>query len=125
MRRIYVSVVSTSRPFVCLQGKEVAGMRSEMKELRAALAEQLEALGDGVTTSMNDQVAALVAAVAAERARESTASMQRHLAARAAGAASPSAHTSLTEDEVLELDLLQLENDELRCAAALPLLPPR
>lgn len=94
-------------------------MRTEVGRLRDVLAARLEAgpraAGDD-DFSANKEISALITGVAAARARESMSAMRRSVEA-AAGPASVCLDdgTILEEHEVLELEMLQLENEELRC----------
>eukprot|EP00892_Ulva_mutabilis_P006144 jgi/Ulvmu1/3901/UM018_0123.1 len=108
-------------------GKQVAEMRAEVKALREMLATRLEAAAGpnaaGDDFSANKEISALITGVAAARARESMSAMRRSIDE----AAGPTAvrlddGTLLEEHEVLELEMLQLENEELRKKASLLLM---
>jgi hypothetical protein len=100
-----------------VQGKDVALMRADVKRLRGELAERLSRnedisrRGDDV----NQEIASLIATVAAQKARSSVTNVQQYMSS----SDSPGSKStpSLNEQEFLELEMLQLENDELRYAA--------
>jgi hypothetical protein len=89
-------------------------MRAEVKLLRDELAERIsrnEAVarhGEGV----NQEIASLIAMVAAQKARQSVTNVQQFMSVSDAAGKSAA---SLSEQDFLELEMLQLENDELRC----------
>jgi hypothetical protein len=100
---------------VALQGSQVAGMRAEVKRLRDTLASRLEASGDANDTiSTNKEISSLITGVAAARARESLMSMQASMRDGGVARVSLDDGTMLDEHDVLELELLQIENEELR-----------
>jgi hypothetical protein len=101
------------------QGKEVAKMRAEAKHLREALASRIDQVGNPtvVGSSTSKEIAALIATVAAQRARESLTSVEHYMAS--SSEASVQDASSLSEKELLQLEMLQLENDHLRYASYL------
>lgn len=101
-------------------------MRAEVKALRDELATRLEAAAGpeaaGDDFSANKEISALITGVAAARARESMSAMRRSVDATAPIAMRLEDGTVLEEHEILELEMLQLENEELRCALRVPVL---
>jgi hypothetical protein len=103
-----------------VQGSQVAAMRRKAKELRETLAAKLKAssaASDAI--SANKEISSLITAVAAAQARESMHSMHTQMNASAQNSSSVLLDdgTVLSETEVLELEMLQLENEQLRCGA--------
>ena len=94
----------------------MAGMRAEVKRLRGELAERISRQPDwrGGSHGVSQEIASLIAMVAAQRARESVSNVEHYMSS--AGEHSAHSGASLSEKEFLQLEMLQLENDELRCA---------
>lgn len=91
-------------------------MRAEVKRLRGELAERISRQPDwrGGSHGVSQEIASLIAMVAAQRARESVSNVEHYMSS--AGEHSAHSGASLSEKEFLQLEMLQLENDELRCA---------
>lgn len=92
-------------------------MRAQVKDLRDTLAKKVKASSSSSDNfSTNKEISSLITAVAAVQARESMNTMNSQMQS--------TQHqqnmllddgTLLSEEEVLELEMLQLENEQLRC----------
>jgi hypothetical protein len=97
----------------------VAAMRATVKDLRDTLAAKLQASStssDNVST--NKEISSLITAVAAAQARESMSTMNNQMkSSKTQQNVLLDDGTLLSEEEVLELEMLQLENEQLRCGS--------
>lgn len=100
-----------------MQGSQVAAMRAKVKELRETLAARVQAAStssDSIST--NKEISSLITAVAAAQARESMNTMNAQMKSTQQSTNLLMDDGSLLgEEEVLELEMLQLENEQLRC----------
>lgn len=107
-----------------VQGSQVAEMRAKVKELRETLASRVKASStssDSIST--NKEISSLITAVAAVQARESMNTMHTQMQTTQQQSMQLDDGTLLSEEEVLELEMLQLENEQLRCDHSFCTLP--
>lgn len=99
-----------------MQGSQVAAMRAKVKELRDTLAAKVQASStssDSIST--NKEISSLITGVAAVQARESMNTMNAQMNnTKQQSNMMLEDGTLLSEEEVLELEMLQLENEQLR-----------